>query len=183
MSIAEVFILAIALALDAFSVGAVLGLRYNAPRQLFRISWHFGLFQALMPLLGVLLGELTIGYMAGWDKIIACAILVAMGGKMLWTAIRGGESLGTGEGFDLTRGWRMLGLSLAVSIDAFGSGISLVVAKAPLLPSVILIGFVTTLATLIAMLGAKRLGRVVGGKLEALGGVALIGIGIKILLT
>lgn len=182
MSIGEVFILAIALALDAFSVGAILGLTYHAPRQLFRISYHFGLFQALLPLLGVGLGELTLGYMAGFDTLIAAAILMALGGKMLYTAIRGGESLGSGKSVDLTRGWRMLGLSLAVSIDAFGSGISLVAAKAPLLPSVLLIGVVTSVATLIAMLGAKRLGKVAGGKLEALGGVALIGIGFKILL-
>lgn len=185
MSIAEVFILAIALALDAFSVGAVLGLTYSQPRQLFRIAWHFGLFQAVMPLLGVLLGELTLGYMAGWDKVIACAILVAMGGKMLWSARHGGGSA-LGEArprHDLTRGWRMLGLSLAVSIDAFGSGISLVVAQAPLVQSVVLIGLVTILATLLAMLGAQRLGRFAGGKLEALGGAALIGIGVKILLT
>lgn len=177
----ELLILAVALALDAFSVGAVVGLKHHSRRQLFRLSYHFGLFQALMPLLGAFLGEIVLSFCNGWDKIIACAILVVLGAKMIISGWRT-SSEKPEQAADPTRGWPLIGLSLAVSIDAFASGVSLVGAAAPLALSVTLIGVVTSAATLIAMRGARRLSRFAGGRLEIPGGVALIGIGIKMAL-
>jgi len=79
----EIFLLAVALAVDAFSVGVAVGLKHKRPRQIFRLSFHFGLFQALMPLLGALAGTLLLRWVRQWDHWVVFGVLAALGGRMI----------------------------------------------------------------------------------------------------
>src|SRR4030042_6070510 len=125
MSMLEIILLSFALAADALSVGAAVGLRYCAPRQIFRLSFHFGLFQSLMPLGGALVGRFVLEYVRAYDHWIAFGLLSAIGLKMLVSALRGAPVEAACRQADPTRGWTLVGLSLAVSIDAFAAGLGM----------------------------------------------------------
>ena len=180
MSIGEILILSLALAADAFGVGACIGLVYSQPRQIFRLSFHFGLFQALMPALGALAGTLLATVAATYTPYVAAALLAVVGLKMLWESRKPKDECGT---IDPTRGWSLIGLSLAVSIDAFAAGVSLGMLHAPLLLACLLIGVVCSVVTLAAMRASGLLRRLLGEWAERVGGVALLGLAIKTLLA
>jgi putative Mn2+ efflux pump MntP len=179
MPFAEVILLALALAVDAFSVGAAVGLEHRSPRQVFRLSWHFGLFQALMPLAGILLGLGLERWIRAFDHWVAFCLLVLVGGRMVRGALRPGEE--ETETRDPTRGLTLITLSLAVSIDALAVGFTLGITGASFVVPVCVIGVVAAFATLASMLLAGRIGRILGKRAEVLAGLVLIGIGVKIL--
>lgn len=181
MSWLEVFLLACALAVDAFSVGAVVGLRHRGARQIFRLSFHFGLFQALFPLVGALASKLVLSYIESWDHWLVFVVLGALGVRMLVGAFRGGDE--PKEAPDLTKGMRMVGLSAAVSIDALAAGLLIEATDTPLVASVVIIGLVASAATVVAMLGASRFSDQVGKRAEVLGGIVLILLGTRTLVT
>jgi len=177
----EIFLLACALAVDAFSVGAVVGLRHRQARQVFRLAFHFGLFQALFPLAGALASHLVLGAIEAWDHWVVFLVLSGLGARMVINAIRGGED--PQEEIDLTKGMRLVGLSAAVSIDAAAAGLLIEATDTPLLASVAIIGLVATVATAVAMLAAGKLSARVGKRAEVLGGIVLILIGARTLLV
>ncbi len=183
MSIFEIFLLSLALAADALSVGAAVGLTYCAPRQIFRLSFHFGLFQSLMPLVGALLGRLVLEYVRPYDRWIAFGLLSAIGVKMLISALRGASAKAACQEADPTTGWTLIGLSIAVSIDAFaaGVGVALTMSVTSLLVAVTVIGIVCGFATWFGMRAGKVLHSWVGGRIEAFGGLVLIAIGINMI--
>jgi putative Mn2+ efflux pump MntP len=176
MTFIEVLILALALSADAFTVGASVGLKHSGRRQLFRLSFHFGLFQSLLTLAGALVGTLFLRYVEAYDHWLVLAVLTLVGVHMIYSGLRGGEN--RAGSVDLTRGLTLIGLSLAVSIDAFGAGIGLPAARAPLVLSVVLIGLVSAAATLAAMLLADRVKTWAGRPCEIGAGVVLIGLGV-----
>jgi putative Mn2+ efflux pump MntP len=149
MSYLDILLLSLALAADAFSVGAALGLQHRGHREILRVALHFGIFQALLPLVGALLGGALLSWVEGADHWIAFGLLAFLGGRMIRSGLRD-ESAEVAEA-DLTRGWSLVGLSLAVSIDALAAGITLPATGAPIGPAVAIIGVVTGLATLAAM--------------------------------
>ncbi|MHC4664197.1 MAG: manganese efflux pump MntP [Planctomycetota bacterium] len=179
MSYYEIAILALALAADAFSVGASVGLTHHRFWQVTRLSFFFGFFQAIMPLAGFLAGTLVLSLVQTWDHWIAFGLLALIGAKMIIGSFRKEEKRENEK--DLTKGLSLIFLSVAVSIDALAAGITLGTSKAPLAFSVIVIGVVASLATLFAMLFAKALSRIVGKRCEMLAGIVLIGLGAKIL--
>jgi putative Mn2+ efflux pump MntP len=178
MTTLEVFLLALALSADAFSVGAALGLRYRSARQTFRIAFHFGLFQALMPLVGALVGTFLLHFVESWDHWIAFLLLAVLGLRMIRDGL--GEAKREEENRDLTRGWSLVGLSVAVSIDALAAGLALPAAEVPIVPAVALIGVVTGLATLVAIRLSGSIARRIGSRAEILAGVVLVLIGVRI---
>jgi putative Mn2+ efflux pump MntP len=180
MSFVEILLLALALAADAFSVGAALGLRYRKPREVFRIAFHFGLFQALLPLLGALLGGALLVYVESLDHWIAFGLLALLGSRMIWSGLH--DDPDRAMSADLTRGWNLVGLSLAVSIDALAAGITLPAADAPIGLAVTMFGLVAGLATLVAMRFAGSIARHIGSRVEIVAGLILIGLGVKIVL-
>jgi putative Mn2+ efflux pump MntP len=180
MTVWEIVVLAIALAVDAFSVGAAVGLRHRKPRQIFRLSFHFGLFQALFPLLGALAGEALVSRVANWDHWIVFAVLAVLGARMIYGALYDDEKE-HGE-LDLTRGVSLIGLSTAVSIDAAAAGITLAITQAPIALSVTIIGVVAAAATAIAMIGAHRFSDKLGKRAEVVAGAVLIVLGAKTLI-
>ncbi len=175
----EILLLALALSADAFSVGAVLGLRYGSPRQIFRLAFHFGLFQALLPLAGAALGALLVSRVASVDHWIAFGLLAGLGIRMIRAGMTGEAA--AAESVDLTRGWNLVGFSLAVSIDAFAAGITFPTWHVPIAAAVVTFGLVTAVATALAMRLASSIAGRVGGRVEVLGGVVLIALGLKIL--
>jgi putative Mn2+ efflux pump MntP len=179
MTLAEMLVLALALSADAFSVGTSLGLRHRSPRQTFRLAFHFGLFQALLPLLGAFLGNLLVRQIEAWDHWIAFGLLAFLGVHMIRAAIVAEERPGSAA--DLTRGWSLVGFSLAVSIDALAAGVALPAAGAPILLAVTLFGIVTGFATFAAVRLAASIASRVGTRIEILAGLVLIGLGVKIL--
>jgi putative Mn2+ efflux pump MntP len=179
MTFLEILLLSLALAADAFSVGAALGLRYRRAREVFRLAFHFGLFQALLPLLGALIGGALLVYVESVDHWIAFTLLSLIGGRMAWSGLH--RDAGRTVSIDLTRGWSLVGLSLAVSIDALAAGITLPAAGAPVGTAVVMFGLVAGLATLAAMRFAGTIARRAGGRVEVLAGLVLIGLGLRIL--
>jgi putative Mn2+ efflux pump MntP len=178
MTLLDLILIALALAVDAFSVGVGVALTHRSPRQIFRLSYHFGLFQALMALLGMLAGSLLFSAVKHVDHWVAFALLTWLGLHMLRS---GGERWRRGERADLTRGLSLIVLSLAVSIDAAAVGVGLAAEAAPRALAVGLIGLVSALATLLAFGLAGPLGARVGQHGEKVAGTVLILLGIKIL--
>ena len=114
---------AIALAMDAFAVAVASGvsLKIVSLRQTFRLTWHFGLFQALMPIIGWSGGLTVRSLMERYDHWVAFVLLALVGGHMVLEALNQGEE--TQPKNDPTKGMRLVMLSVATSIDAFGVGL------------------------------------------------------------
>lgn len=182
MNLISLLAIALALAMDAFAVAIVAGITLDAltPRRLFRLSFHFGLFQALMPVLGWLGGRAIHQYIVHIDHWIAFGLLAFIGGKMIHEAISSGEEVR--ETSDPTRGMNMVMLSVATSIDALAVGLSLAVIGTDIVFPAVMIGIVACGMTLIGMMLGRRIGRMWGKRVEILGGLILIGIGLKIMM-
>ena len=173
--------IAIGLAMDAFAVaiGAGLQLVEVTPRQTFRLAWHFGLFQAFMPVIGWLAGRTLVQYIAPVDHWIAFGLLAFIGGKMVYEAFQ--ENGDEADACDPTRGLRLVMLSIATSIDALAVGLSLAVLGVSIWYPALVIGIVAGVLTTIGLDLGKRFGALLGRRMEVVGGLILIGIGVKIL--
>jgi len=174
----EAVALAVGLAMDATAMAAIRGLR--APRrEAVILPLLFGAFQAGMAGLGWALGAWGGHYIEAWDHWIAFALLVGIGLKMLVDAWRG-----TNPDEPLrTEAIVLVGLAVATSIDAAAAGITLpLIPVAPWL-ALALIGGVTAACSAIGFVVGITAGRWLGGKLTALGGVILIAIGVRLLLS
>lgn len=173
--------IAFGLAMDAFSVAVASGIVLGkvSPRHTFRLSFHFGLFQFVMPILGWTLGSLVAEQINGIDHWLAFGLLGLVGGKMLWEALR---SDGEGLRGDPTRGVSLIMLSLATSIDAMAIGLSLALIRVPVLFPSVVIGAVAASMTGLGLQLGRRAGHLLGNRMEILGGLVLIAIGFKILL-
>ena len=179
-SIALVFGVAVALGCDAFSVGLALGTRSLDRRASFRLWFHFGLFQFLMPLIGWCIGKQCLSYVADYDHWVAFAILSAISVKMLIESLKK-EDDDAARKKDPTRGWSLVGLSLATSMDALGVGCGMGVVDSLLLYPAICIGITAGVMTYIGIrLGCRLSGRF-GKRVETVGALILLAIAIKLL--
>lgn len=180
MGFAELFVLAVGLSMDAFAVSICKGLSIRAlmPRHAVIVGLWFGAFQALMPLIGWLLGAAFADRIAEVDHWIAFVLLSLIGGNMIREALGKEEEDCSPSLAPLT----MLVLAVATSIDALAVGVTFAFLRVDILPAVALIGGCTFL---ISAAGVK-VGNVFGvrykSKAELLGGVVLVLIGVKILL-
>lgn len=173
--------IAVALAMDAFAVALATGLTLDplTGRHLFRLGFHFGLFQALMPILGWLAGLTVQHLIADYDHWVAFALLSFVGGKMLWEAFHGDSEP---DAADPTRGMSLVLLSVATSIDALAVGLSLAMLGVSIWTPALVIGLVAGCLTVVGMLLGRRVGSLWGQRVEILGGCVLCLIGLKILL-
>jgi len=178
----EILLIAVGLAMDAsaVSLGAGASGRAVGRRAAFRLSFHFGLFQALMPLVGWFAGRQLVDLLAGVDHWIAFGLLAVIGGRM----IRSGLRAETGDAAaDPSRGWSLVGLSVATSIDALAVGLSLAMLQVPIWGPILAIGLVTAALSLTALLLGRVLGERFGQRMEILGGVVLVVIGLHVLIS
>lgn len=184
MNLLTVLGIAVGLAMDAFAVAIAVGTRLPrlTYRHYFRLSFHFGLFQALMPILGWFLGRSVEKYISAFDHWVAFALLAAIGAKMLLESFR---HKGDVEMMlsDPTRKWSLMMLSVATSIDAFAVGLSIALLNINIAVPAAIIGVVALLFTAVGMRCGRSLGERIGSKAEFIGGLILIGIGIKIVLS
>jgi manganese efflux pump family protein len=175
-------LIAVGLAMDAFAVSLGVGTTRFAgsARPRLRLAWHFGLFQALMPTLGWLVGSTVVRFIAPVDHWIAFGLLGFVGVRMIRSGLSAElESHQT----DPSRGGTLMMLSVATSIDAFAVGLSLAVLHAPIIYPAAVIGVVTASLSLIGLLLGNRLGKTFGKRMEIAGGVILIAIGIRIVVS
>lgn len=179
MNIWEIGLVAVSLGCDAFAVGLGVGTRCCAPRQIFRLSFHFGLFQFLMPLLGWMLGRNVLGWTQQWGPWIAFALLFSIGAKMAYEGARSHEQEEACP--DPTRGLSLVMLSFATSIDALGVGFSLGILGQNLFFAAVWIGLTAGAMTWIAMkMGNSMSGRF-AQRMEIVGGLILIAIAFNLL--
>lgn len=176
----ETVLLAVALGCDAFAVGLGVGTRFCSRRQIFRLSFHFGLFQFAMPLLGWAMGLYLVGLVKKWGPWLAFFLLVFIGLKMAYESLREEES--QHECVDPTRGMSLVVLSVATSMDALGVGFSLGILGRELLGAAVVIGVTAAAMTWAAMRIGNRLSVLWGRRMGVFGGVVLIGIAFKLLL-
>lgn len=179
MTILELILIGIGLSMDAFAVSITNGLCCtNLKRQqMLYIAVCFGFFQGLMPVIGYFLGKAFETYICAFDHWIALVLLGYIGGKMLFDAVRGEEDSGE---YALT-GKLLLTQGIATSIDALAVGVSFAA-----LPDVhiwlaaLLICCTTFAFSLVGVLSGRRVGQKLGSRAQLVGGLILIGIGIKI---
>lgn len=174
--------IALGLAMDAFAVaiGAGLQLCQVTRRQTFRLAWHFGLFQAFMPILGWLAGLTLVAYIAPVDHWIAFGLLAFIGGKMIHETF--GRPEEQADACDPTKGWRLVMLSIATSIDALAVGLSLAILGIDIWYPALVIGVVAGTLTVVGLELGARFGALLGRRMEVVGGLILIAIGVKILI-
>jgi manganese efflux pump family protein len=172
--------IAVGLAMDALAVAIATGLTVDrvTHRHVFRLAFHFGLFQFLMPVLGWLAGRQLAGSMALWDHWAAFGLLAGVGGKMLWEAWRNEEDRLRD---DPTRGLTLVTLSVATSLDALAVGMSMALLGVSVWGPAVVIGLVAFTLTAVGILFGSRLGRGWGRWADALGGTVLMVIGTRIL--
>lgn len=178
LDITTIFI-ALSLAMDAFSVSITHGFTnksFKATNALM-LGISFGSFQAIMPILGWLAGISIIDLISGFDHWIALGLLCFVGGRMIYESIKTGSqklisslSIGT-----------LLVLSVATSIDALAVGMSPSFLNVPIVTPAIIIGLVTFSLSFVGVYLGNRFGHVLGDKVEIVGGIVLIVIGLRIL--
>jgi len=180
MALYEIISIAVGLAMDAFAVSlSVASSRINMSfRPTFRLSFHFGLFQFMMPIIGWFIGYEIVDYLA-INTWIAFGLLLFVGMHMIISGIKDHP---VKMRKDLTKGWSLVMLSIATSIDALAIGFSLAMLKLDIWYPSVMIGIITAMLSLLAIYMGKKLNSRFGSKMEIIGGIILLVIGFKIVL-
>jgi putative Mn2+ efflux pump MntP len=181
MSFTTIFLIALSMAMDAFAVSLCSGLKIGpGPRPAFRIAFHFGLFQALMPVIGWLFGNTIEPFVKDFDHWVAFGLLAFVGMRMICSGLGKDEEE---SHKDPSRGWTMVILSIAVSIDALAVGLSLGLLGVNIWTPALVIGLVTGALSLIGLRVGNGFGKRFGKPVEILSGLVLIGIGVRIVIS
>jgi len=176
----EIVLLAGGLAMDAFAVSIAAGAAgARGTRAVFRLSFHFGLFQFLMPVLGWFAGRQTAVLVASAQNWVAAGLLALVGVRMIHAARGAGEALRQ----DPSRGATLVTLCVATSLDALAIGFSLAMLQISIWYPSVVIGVVTGLLSLCGIRLGHRLGSAFGQRMALAGGVLLILLAVRILLS
>jgi len=183
MELINIFFIAVALAMDAFAVSIAAGvaLKSVSARQTFRLAWHFGLFQAMMPVIGWSAGLTVRHHIEAYDHWIAFALLGFVAQGMLRSAFRGNTEETNAK--DPTKGMTMVMLSVATSIDALAVGLSLSMINISIWAPALVIGIVAGSFTTVGIHLGKMIGNLkqLSRWAEGAGGIVLLAIGLNIL--
>lgn len=176
----EVLLLAFALSMDAFAISLCLGAKssLNIKKTAFVSALYFGIFQAIMPLIGFFIGKQIVNWFKDYDHWVAFAILFFIGFKMIKDSFKNDtcEFAPT-----LISHKSLFFLAIATSIDALTAGLTLNFMSLPIYLSVMIIGVATFVISFFGVFLGKKTGVLLEKKAELLGGIILIIIGIKIL--
>lgn len=177
----ELFLTGVGLSMDAFAVAMCKGLsmRKLDPKRALLVGLFFGGFQALMPLIGWLLGKQFESLITNVDHWVVFGLLAFIGGKMIYEALRGDDETSCTDTFSIRE---LTVLALATSIDALAVGISFAFLSVQILPAISIIGVTTFVLSLIGVAVGCRFGAKYRTKATLLGGAILVLLGIKILL-
>ncbi|MBM3154105.1 MAG: manganese efflux pump [Chloroflexi bacterium] len=178
----SVLFIALGLSADCFAValsGSIaLGKTSAAP--LFRLSTAFGGFQAIMCLLGWLAGQTVVNFIAEYDHWVAFGLLAIVGSRMLWEAFHDDDA--REKNADITRGLLLLTVSLATSIDSLAVGLSFAFLQVNIWLASLTIGVTAFAVTALSFVVGRKAGQLMGKRAEAVGGIILILIGLRILI-
>ncbi len=181
MNIMELILLGVGLSMDAFAISVSAGI--NDPRMekknAIKMAAYFGGFQALMPVLGWLLGSSLSEFISAFDHWVAFGLLAFIGVKMIVDTLKGGDDGPKGGAFSHGT---LLTMAVATSIDALAVGISLALVGASIPLAAAVIGITTFAICLVGAFSGKKLGGAFRKKAGVIGGAVLIAIGVKILL-
>ncbi len=182
MELTTVTLISIGLAMDALAVSLGVGTAGQIAnlRGKIRLAGHFGIFQSGMTALGWLVGATIVHYVKGFDHWIAFGLLSYVGVNLIRS---GFDKDGHPFEQDPSTGKILVMLSLATSIDAFAVGLSIAFIRVPVLLSVIAIGLVTLVLSMLGLFAGVKLGETFGKRMEILGGLILLGIGARVVLT
>ena len=178
----SILLIAIGLSADCFAValsGSISG-RTLSFLQVFRVSLSFGLFQAIMPVLGWLAGRTVVEFISGYDHWLAFGLLAFVGSRMIWESFRSKD--GRRGDTDISKGFLLLTLSIATSIDALAVGLSFAFLKINIVLASSTIGIIAFLVTTLGFVLGRKVGSLIGKRAEIVGGVILLGIGLRIIL-
>lgn len=178
MGLGELFLIAVGLSMDAFAVAICKGLSMckMSYKKAVITGCFFGGFQAVMPLIGYLLGTQFKDYIVSFDHWIAFVLLLIIGGKMIKEASDECEILE--DNIDIKN---MLVLSVATSIDALAVGVTFAFLHVNIIPAVSFIGITTFVFSFFGVKIGNVFGAKFRSKAEIAGGIILIGMGFKIL--
>ena len=182
MGFATSLFIAVGLAMDAFAVSLGIGCAGQAkePRAKFRLSFHFGVFQAGMTLLGWLAGSTIAGLINGIDHWVALVLLAYVGVNMIRSGFNSDcETYQTNP----SKGKTLLMLCVATSLDAMAVGLSMAMIKTPVIFPSIIIGVVASGLSIFGLFAGNKLGETFGKRMEILVGLILVGIGLEILVS
>ncbi|MCW7754623.1 manganese efflux pump MntP family protein [Desulfobotulus sp. H1] len=183
MTFFHLLAISFALAVDAFAVALAAGIRMPrlGSKDVLRLAWHFGFFQAGMAGLGWSFGLGLREWVQPWDHWLAFGLLLLVGLNMIRCGLSGEEEVG--DMVDPTRGLSLVLLSVATSIDALAVGFSFSVLEVAALFPLLVIGSVAFLMTALGMYWGHRMAKSfgIGAWAEVLGGLVLMGIGLRIL--
>lgn len=182
MNILTIVVIAVGLAMDAFAVSVAAGAAQKELKvaHALRMAFFFGAFQAVMPLLGWLAGLSFKDAIAAYDHWVAFGLLLIIGGKMIYESfkLKGVEK----KGADVSSLMVVLVLAVATSIDALAVGVTLSLITEHVAVAVIVIGVITFVLSYVGCWLGGKVGHLFENRIEIVGGVILIGIGVKILL-
>lgn len=181
MDILTIFFIAVGLAMDAFAVSIAggLGMERLRIRYALRIALFFGAFQAIMPVIGFMAGLSIRDYIMHVDHWIAFGLLAFIGSKMIYESLFLDDDDKKMDPNDILL---LLVLSVATSIDALAVGLSLSLLNVEIFLPAFIIGIVTFILSYLGVLIGKSIGHLFEKRIEVLGGLVLIGIGVKILI-
>lgn len=188
MGFGELVFLAVGLAMDAFAVSVTNGmcLKKCGLKEILAMALTFGFFQAAMPLVGFWGGSFFYEQIKAVDHWIAFGLLAFLGVRMIMEGIKS-QKQAEGEGCDIEGSVLTVKLLLvqgvATSIDALAVGISLSVVQANILFAAVIIGLITALLCSVASGVGRHFGTMLNDKAETLGGIILVGIGVRILIS
>jgi putative Mn2+ efflux pump MntP len=176
-----IILIAIGLSMDAFAVSITSGITIDCLRlkHAARIAFFFGAFQAVMPILGWLAGIGLKQYVEAFDHWIAFGLLLFIGVKMIYEAVWIKEVEKKCDPLNITI---LLGLAIATSIDALAVGVTFAFIKVPIITPAVIIGLTTFTISFGGVFIGNKFGNRLGSKMEVIGGLILIAIGVKILL-
>lgn len=181
MELLELFLIAVGLSMDAFAVAISKGLsvRNLKTGHIIGVGLYFGGFQALMPMLGYLLGTQFKDYIVSIDHWIAFVLLCTIGANMIRESRGKNEEEHLGDSFSIRN---MLVLSVATSIDALAIGVTFAFLRVSIIPAIAMIGSTTFIISAVGVKIGNIFGEKYKSKAEIVGGLILIGMGINILL-
>ncbi|MDR6225500.1 manganese efflux pump MntP [Desmospora profundinema] len=173
------FMIAIAMGMDAFSLGIGVGMRGILLRQAILVSITIGFFHTVMPLAGMVIGRVLGLFVEKIAVMVGGGLLIFLGVNMLYHARKQGEA---GVLRDLASFWGIFLFSVSVSLDSLSAGLTLGLFEADTLLTMLLFGWMGMLMAGAGLLLGRRVGAWIGGYGEAVGGMILIGLGLRFLL-
>lgn len=182
LDILSILLIALALSADCFAV-ALSGSFHTKTTSfapVLRTALTFGAFQAVMPALGWLVGRTVVNFISGYDHWVAFILLALIGGRMIWESLRPSDKQ---RKIDASKGLLLVTLAIATSIDALAVGLSFAFLKVNIILACLVIGVVAFGVTIAGFALGKQVKMYLGRYAEAIGGIILIAIGIRVLLS